>query len=223
MSYYHLARPGADLPLQLPEGAVITKARDTVASFGYSDLGSRTDVASSTPLDVEDITAMAGLAAARDAIREGTPLRTGARASRTPESHGGIRSRRPEIFASVSIRGSARRLCHRLCAPMRHRARRSRKATAIGLDAIKKSYGIDASGYELEVVERSFPAGKTELTWRSPAPKYGHVEQIHVNLQGERIMIVSARSSCRAATRRRHDRRPRMQAGRPRRSSAACS
>ena len=44
MSYYHLARPGADLPLQLPEGAVVTKARDTVEGFGYKDLGSRTGV-----------------------------------------------------------------------------------------------------------------------------------------------------------------------------------
>ena len=56
MSYYHLARPGADLPLQLPEGAVITKARDTVESFGYSGLGSRTSVAFIDAVDVEDIT-----------------------------------------------------------------------------------------------------------------------------------------------------------------------
>ena len=33
MSYYHQARPGADLPLQLPYGAVVTKARDAIAGF----------------------------------------------------------------------------------------------------------------------------------------------------------------------------------------------
>ena len=64
------------------------------------------------------------------------------------------------------------------------------KATSIGLEAIKKAYGVDASGYELEVVERSFPAGKTEMTWRSPATKYGHDEQFGVNLQGEQLIMI---------------------------------
>jgi hypothetical protein len=64
------------------------------------------------------------------------------------------------------------------------------RATAIGLEAIKKSFSVDASGYELEVVERAFPAGKTELTWRSPATKYGHVEQLRVNLQGDRLILI---------------------------------
>ena len=71
MSYYHQARPGADLPLQLPYGAVVTKARDAIASFGYPNTGSQTDIEFQTALDVHDVTAMAGLAAAREAIREG--------------------------------------------------------------------------------------------------------------------------------------------------------
>ena len=44
--------------------------------------------------------------------------------------------------------------------------------------------------YELEVIERSFPPGKTELTWRSQATKYAHVEQIRVNLQGEKLILI---------------------------------
>ena len=71
MSYYHQARPGADLPLQLPYGAVVTKARDAIAGFGYSPSGSHTNIEFQTALDVDDVTAMAGLPAAREAIREG--------------------------------------------------------------------------------------------------------------------------------------------------------
>ena len=44
--------------------------------------------------------------------------------------------------------------------------------------------------YELEFVERSFPAGKTELTWRNPTLRYGHSEQLRVNLQGERLILI---------------------------------
>ena len=43
MSIYHMARPGADLPLELPRGGVFIKARDTVQNFGYTNMGSRTD------------------------------------------------------------------------------------------------------------------------------------------------------------------------------------
>ena len=58
MSYYHQARPGADLPLQLPYGAVVTKARDAIADFGYPNTGSRTDIEFQTALNVSDVTAM---------------------------------------------------------------------------------------------------------------------------------------------------------------------
>ena len=99
MSYYHQARPGADLPLQLPYGAVITKARDAIASFGYSNAGSKTDIDFQTALDVDDVTAMAGLAAARDAIREGAVAewRVGVADSTIPTAT--IRSLRPAVSA----------------------------------------------------------------------------------------------------------------------------
>ena len=123
-------------------------------------------------VDIDDITAMAGLPAARDAIREGTPIaywRAGITHTAQSVSPAAW-SPRPAIIRSASIRRarwSPLRPAMRPTATIAHADRA--KATAIGLDAIKKTYGIDASGYELEVVERSFPAGKTEMTWRSQA------------------------------------------------------
>ena len=191
MSYYHLARPGADLPLQLPEGAVITKARDTVAGFGYSGLGSRTSVSFIDATDVEEITAMAGLPAARDAIREGTPMaywRAGI--AHTGDPSGDLEPAAGDFSVRLDPKGQlvAFATGYATEGTIAH-ADRS-KATSIGLEAIKKSFAIDASGFELEVVARSFPAGKTELTWRSPSLKYGHVEQVQVNLQGDRLIMI---------------------------------
>ncbi len=191
MSYYHLARPGADLPLELPEGAVITKARDTVAGFGYSGLGSRTRVSFVDAVDVEDITAAAGLAAAREAIREGAPIaywRAGITHSADP--NGGLEPAAGDYSVRLDPKGQlvAFATGYATDGAVAHADRD--KAASIGLEAIRKSFGIDASGFELEVVARSFPAGKTELTWRNPAQKYGRVEQIQVNLQGERLIMI---------------------------------
>src|SRR6185436_3069040 len=44
--------------------------------------------------------------------------------------------------------------------------------------------------YDLEVIERSFPAGRTEMTWRSAAPKYGQTELLQVNLQGDKLILI---------------------------------
>ena len=192
MAYYSLARPGADLPLTLPEGAVLTKARDAVETFGYSGMGPRTSVTFSDAVDIEAITAMAGLAAARDAVREGTPVaywRAGITHTANPSSS----------FESLAAGDYAVRFDpkgelvmfatgYATDASLTHADRA--KATSIGLEAIKNAFGIDASGYDLEVIERSFPAGKTEMAWRSPATKYGHVEQLQVSLQGEKLILI---------------------------------
>jgi hypothetical protein len=191
MSYYHVARPGADLPLLLPEGAVLTKARDTVASFGYSGLGSRTEVSFIDATDIEDITAMAGLPAARDAIREGTPIaywRAGITQSANPS--GGLEPAPGDYSVRLDPKGQLVAFATGYATDSAIKNAERNQASAIGLEAIKKSFGIDASGFELEVVQRSFPAGKTELTWRSPTLKYGHVEQIRVNLQGDRLIMI---------------------------------
>ena len=213
------------MPLQLPEGAVITKARDTVAGFGYSGLGSRTEVAFVDATDVEDITTMAGLPAARDAIREGTPIaywRAGI--THTANPSGGLEPAAGDFSVRLDPKGQlvAFATGYATDGAIAH-ADRSR-AASIGLEAIKKSFGIDASGFELEVVERSFPAGKTELTWRNPTQKYGRVEQIQVNLQGDRLIMIDDLCSYRAATRSRQRRwRSRSSRARDRRSSPPCS
>ena len=191
MSYYHQARPGADLPLQLPYGAVITKARDAIASFGYSNAGSKTDIDFQTALDVDDVTAMAGLAAARDAIREGAVAewRVGVADSGNP--NGNNQEPPPGSFSvRLSPRGQIAGFATGTAPDSGIVAAERARAMALGLDTLRKTYGIDASAYEFELIQRSFPAGTVEMTWRNPTQRFGHVEQLRVNLQGERIVLV---------------------------------
>jgi hypothetical protein len=190
MSYYHQARPGAALPLQLPYGAVITKARDAIAGFGYPNAGSRTDIDFDTALGVDDVTEMAGLAAAHDAIREGAVAEWRVRVA-DPGTPGGDNQESPGRFTvRLSPRGQIAGFATgpapdpAIAAPDRARA------LGLGLDALKRTYGIDASAYESEFIQRAFPAGTVEMTWRNPTPRFGHVEQLRVNLQGERIVLV---------------------------------
>ena len=61
-------RPGG---ARLPEGGVVTKARDVIEGFGYTNIGSRTETEFDDVLSSETIANMAGLPAALDAIREG--------------------------------------------------------------------------------------------------------------------------------------------------------
>ena len=192
MSIYHLARPGADLPLQLPQGGVLTKARDTIQGFGYTNLGSRTDTSFVNGISVDRITAMAGLPAAREAIREGTPVaywRAGITQTASP-SGSGLEPAAGDYSVRLDPKGRLVAFATGYAADDKIAHADRTKAVAIGLEAIKKSYDIDASSYELEVVERAFPAGKTEMTWRSPTTKYGHVDQIRINLQGDRLIMI---------------------------------
>ena len=191
MSYYHQARPGADLPLQLPYGAVITKARDAIASFGYPNAGSKTDIEFQTALDVDDVTAMAGLAAARDAIREGAVAewRVGVADSGNPD--GDNQGPPPGSFSvRLSPRGQTAGFATGTAPDSGIVAAERARAMALGLDTLRRTYGTDASAYEFELIQRSFPAGTVEMTWRNPTQRFGHVEQLRVNLQGERIVLV---------------------------------
>ena len=191
MSYYHRARPGADLPLQLPYGAVITKARDAIASFGYSNAGSKTDIEFQTALDIDDVTAMAGLAASREAIREGAVAewRVGIADSGNP--NGDNQEPPPGSFSvRLSPRGQVAGFATGTAPDSGIAAADRARAMAMGLDTLRKTYGIDASAYEFELIQRSFPAGTVEMTWRNPTQRFGHVEQLRVNLQGERVVLV---------------------------------
>ena len=68
---YDRARPGAEIPLQLPEGAAATKARDAVQSLGYTFSGSQQDVEFHRTIDLKDVVTIAGLPVAREAIHDG--------------------------------------------------------------------------------------------------------------------------------------------------------
>ncbi|HYB97173.1 MAG TPA: serine/threonine-protein kinase, partial [Vicinamibacterales bacterium] len=191
MSYYHLARPGADLPLELPEGAVVTKARDTIERFGYSGAGPLSETDFDNVLNPSAIAATAGLPAARDAIREGGPVAQW-RASLTHTANpstGNMEPRPGDFTVRLDPRGNVLAFATGYSTDSVAHAGRD-KSVAIGLDAIRSTFGIDASAFELEVVERSFPAGKTELTWLNPVQRYGHVEQFRVNLQGDRLILI---------------------------------
>jgi len=191
MSIYHVARPGADLPLQLPRGGVLIKARDTVENFGYANPGPRMDTSFIDAVDIEEITSMAGLPAAREAIREGTPVaywRAGITHTASPS--GSLEPKAGDYTVRLDPKGQIVAFATGYATEDGIAHAERARAIAIGLEAIKKAYGVDASGYELEVIPRAFPPGKTELTWRSQAMKYGHVEQIHVNLQGEKLILI---------------------------------
>ena len=191
-SYYYLARPGAELPLTLPEGAVLTKARDVVASFGYSGMGPRTSVTFGNGVSIEGITAMAGLAAARDAIREGTPVaywRAGITHTASPSAGFGTLAA-GDYAVRLDPKGALVAFGTGYATDSKATHADRAAAAKIGLEAIKKAFGIDASGYDLEVLEHAFPAGKTEMAFRSPATKYGYVEQLQVSLQGEKLILI---------------------------------
>ena len=185
MSYYHLARPGAELPLQLPEGAVVTKARDAVEGLGYSGWGARSEVEFRNSLDVKDITELAGLAAARDAIRDGAVAvwHAGLTHTRDPEDSpvaGDFSVELDPRGELVSFTTGA--------SPDPAAALDRDRGAALGLEALKRAYGIDASGFQFEYIQRAFPGGAVEMTWRNPTPRYGHVEELRVNLHGDRIV-----------------------------------
>lgn len=192
MAYYHLARPGAELPLQLPEGGVITKARDTIQSFGYKDIGSRTRTEFANGLSMEAIVGAAGLPAVREAIREGGPVAHW-RAGITRNGNPNTSDMEPppgDFTVRLDPRGQlvAFGTGYATDGAPAHADRA--KATSIALEAIEKSYAVDASSYELEAIARSFPAGKTELTFRSKDLTYGHHQQFRVNLQGEQLVLI---------------------------------
>ncbi len=192
MSFYAQARPGADLPLQLPEGGVVTKARDTIQGFGYKDIGSNTDTEFSNVLSMDSIVRSAGLPAARDAIREGGPVaQWRAGIGRSGSSDAGDMEPDPGDFSvRFDPKGQLAAFATGYATDTTIAHVDRARAGAIAIEAIKKSYGIDASAYDVEVVERSFPAGKTELTYRSKDLSYGHVQQFRVNLQGEQLIMI---------------------------------
>src|SRR5688500_8782413 len=137
MAYYHQARPGADLPLQLPYGAVVTKARDAIGGFGYPNTGSRTDIEFQTALNVSDVTAMAGLAAAREAIREGAVAewRVGVADSGNPS--GDNQEPPPGSFSvRLSPRGQLASFAAGTASDSAITAADRARAMALGLDAV---------------------------------------------------------------------------------------
>ena len=191
MSSYHLARPGADLPLQVPYGAVVTKARDAIAGFGYPNTGPRTDIEFQNALNVSDVTAMAGLPAAREAIREGVVAEWRVGVADSGRPNGNDQNPPPGSFSvRLSPRGQVTGFATGTAADAALTALDRERAVAVGLDTLKRTYGIDASAYEVEFIQRSFPAGTIEMTWRNPTRRFGHVEQLRVNLRGARIVLV---------------------------------
>jgi hypothetical protein len=191
MSYYHLARPGAELPLQLPEGAAVTKARDVIQLMGYQAGGTRTDTEFGDTLDVDDVTIMAGLPAAREAIREGATGQWMVGITQTVDPGSvGTSPRAGDFAVRLDPKGQLVTFATGPSDAAKAAHVDRDRATAIGLDALKTAYKIDASGYELEVIQRAFPAGTTEMTWRSPSTRFGHVEQLRANLQGDKVVFI---------------------------------
>ncbi len=187
---YGRARPGADLPVELPRGAVATKARDAAERLGYPAWGPRHAIDFDGTLDVANVTALAGLPAAREAIRAGAvgQWEVGASQTRDPRIVQDNLDPRPDEYSiqldpTGDLVGFAAGV-----APQDVAALDRDRATALGQETIRRVFGVDASTWALEFIQRAFPAGTVEMTWRSPERRFGHIEQIRLHLHGERIV-----------------------------------
>jgi hypothetical protein len=190
---YDRGHLGADLPLQVPEGAVLTKARDAALSLGYPALPARSETQFEGALSVSDVTALAGLAEAREAVRAGVVAHWAVGASPTRDPNVLVGDGTPqegEFAIRLNPNGQIVSFVTGLSQTGGTVLERD-NATQLGLETIRRIYGIDATGYELEYVQRAFPAGTVEMTWRNPVRRFGHVEQIHVHLQSDRMVRVA--------------------------------
>ena len=194
---YDRARPGADLPLQLPEGAAATKARDAVQSLGYAFSGSQQDVDFHRTIDLKDVVTLAGLPAGREAIHDGVVAQWAVGLTQatnpgtlTNDALSGLIDAEPkegEFAIRMDPRGELTGFLTGVsqaasAAPDRERA------TALGLETLRRLFKVDASGHQLEYITREFPASTVEMTWRNPVPRFGHIEQLRVNLQGDKVV-----------------------------------
>ena len=191
--FYDRSRVGTELPLQLPEGAAPTKARDVVQSMGYTYAGSSQKTDFSVSINLRDVTTLAGLPAAREAIRDGFVGRweVGLAKDSNPGSlpDDDSKPKEGEFGVRLSPKGDFIRFTTGMASSPAAVPDRAR-ATAIGLETITRLFKQDASTYQLEYITREFPASTVEMTWRSTAPRFGQIEQFRVHLQGERVVFV---------------------------------
>jgi hypothetical protein len=204
MYAYPLARPGADLPLLVPKGAVVTKARDALKSLGYTNWGPRQDTEFGNALNVPQVARLEGLDAARQAIREGvvahwavglTQTRDPSRLLIDEDSPAGgvlavVEPDHGDFAVRLDPRGEMVSAATGLSPEPAVAPDRS-GAVTIGLDTLRRVFGVDAASYDSEFLERAFPAGTVEMTWRNPTRRFGHHEQFRVHLQGERVVRVA--------------------------------
>jgi len=191
ISVYHLARPGADLPLQVPEGAVLTKARDAIESVGYTGWGPRHAMEFERALDVAHVTALGGPQAVREAVREGVVANWAVGFTHTRGPNVLVDEtpdpRESEFAVRLDPRGEIVSFATGL-SPEGVAPPAREPAIRLGLDTLRRVFSIDASAYEVEFIERAFPVGTVEMTWRNPTRRFGHIEQFRVHLQGERVV-----------------------------------
>ena len=187
-AWYSQARPGADLPLQIPQGAVLTKARDAIISLGHSGWGSRQAVEFESGLNATHVAALAGLDQTREAIRSGAVAHwmVGLTHSREPRSIG-TDPQEGDFAISLDPAGQISRFATGLSQTAVPPLERE-PALKLGADVIRRALGLDVSAYDSEFIQRAFPAGTVELTWRNPARRFGHIEQVRLHLQGDRVM-----------------------------------
>ena len=187
---YHRARPGSTLPLHLPKGAVITKARDALATLGYTNPGSRHAINFDNALDLDHVVALAGSAAALEAVRTGAVAHWEVAFTQTRDANelvGGADPQEGDYALRLDPAGKIVSFATGVSANAAASLVRDH-ATKIGLETLRRVFTVDASAYELEFVQRAFPAGTVEMRWRNPQRRFGHHEQFRVDLQGERVV-----------------------------------
>ncbi|MDQ3252961.1 MAG: serine/threonine protein kinase, partial [Acidobacteriota bacterium] len=183
----------AELKLKIPKVAAISKARETVADFGYDTTGLREHASFvSTGFNLNHVASSYGPGQARQAIRDHKVAIWKVAFSNNPISIVYLRTAKPGEFL-VSI-DSGGHVVGFSTAPSEEAAGAGlerEEAIPIAESAVRRSFSIDPSGYDVEYVRRPSLPRVVEIAWRNPNPVFDHRETVHVNLQGPRVTGVS--------------------------------
>ena len=115
MAYYHLARPGADLPLQLPEGRRADKgARHHPELWLFGSRAAHERLVHRRRRTSKRSPRWPGCPRPARRFATARRSRTGARASRTRRTLRRPRTRRRRLFSPPRSERPACRICHRL-------------------------------------------------------------------------------------------------------------
>jgi hypothetical protein len=197
---YRRASPAAEMRLEFPKAAAISKAREVVSALGHDVSGLDVFAAfERSELDLEHVYADLGPDEARRAAREGEMARWEVTFSRDGSASAELDP--GEFRARLDPRG--RFLSFRTPPRADSSASHPPRAAAVARagELVREWLAVDPDGYEVEVVTRSNPPGITEIVWSNRRPVFDHAEIVVVDLQGNEVVHLERRLEPRPAWR----------------------